>query len=307
MRTPAEPRRAATPPPQAAADEGQESLRQQRPRPNRNRSSSSAEATDESSPFRRAGRPVRRNAARYAGRPRSYPGSDRVPDRVVGQPTLRVRLPRTVQSGTPPGCSACRRAPAGGGRMVVAPPAAHLVQRQQDHPARSTCSSSAWLPGQPVTASHSSPPAAPAPRSPAELTPPAGGPIEHLFAQVVQDVAVAAVNAAAELSTSPVRAATGRPAGPAAQPSVHAASAAATASGSGASPRFAGRSRDLLPPRHRLPGREAQFRGAQPVSCQPARSRARASGGSLRLVSARCSPGGRCSSRNPATRAPSPS
>ena len=61
----------------------------------------------------------------------------------------------------------------------------------------------------------------------------------------------------------------------------------------------AGDRRPLPQQRRRLVRGEPQLRGAQLGQLPRPRSRASASGGSLRLASTRCSPGGRCSIKNP--------
>jgi len=64
------------------------------------------------------------------------PGGDRVPDRVIGQPALRVpggRVP--VQSRHAAGLFGPQAgAEQVGEQVVVAPPAAHLVQGDQEKP-----------------------------------------------------------------------------------------------------------------------------------------------------------------------------
>jgi hypothetical protein len=82
-----------------------------------------------------------------------------VPQRVIGQIVLLVPGGRgPVQCRHPAGLSGLQPvAEPAGEQVVVAPPAAHLIQRHKNSPARSARSSSAWLPVRPVTASHSSP------------------------------------------------------------------------------------------------------------------------------------------------------
>ena len=103
------------------------------------------------------------------------------------------------------------------------------------------------------------------------------------------------MNAATKPSTS-LRPRSDRPAScsPAAQPSVRAASAAATASAleqRRTGPRSARRRRDLLQQRRRLPGREPQFRGAQlgqlPAGPQPGQGQGRVAAAGQRQVQPR--------------------
>jgi hypothetical protein len=64
------------------------------------------------------------------GGPGHLPGGDRVPDRVIGQPALRIPGCRiTVQFGNPAGLFLLQAgAEQVGEQVVVTPPAAHLIQ-----------------------------------------------------------------------------------------------------------------------------------------------------------------------------------
>ena len=202
------------------------------------------------------------------GGPGHLPGGDRVPDRVIGQPALRVpggrvpvqcRNPRRLlllQAGTQQVSE----------QVVVAPPAAHLVQGDHEEPgpfgllqqrlaARPARDRIAQLPRQPLQHRGLE-------QEAAHLL---ALPLEDLLGQVVQDVAVAAgergdeavdVAAPAQRQASQLQ-----PGGPALGPRGQRRGDCVRQRRTG--PRSARRRRDLLQQRRRLPGREAQFRGAQ--------------------------------------------
>jgi hypothetical protein len=145
---------------QAAAHCGRDGLRQQQP----------GAGPDQIS--RQRGQPAlnhRRFAAQTVGRvemlldqpggPGHLPGGDSVPDRGIGQPALRVpggRVP--VQSRHPAGLFGLQAgAEQVGEQVMVAPPAAHLIQRDQEQPGPFGLLQQRLAARPAVTASHSFP------------------------------------------------------------------------------------------------------------------------------------------------------
>ena len=282
---------------QAAADEGQESLRQQQPGP----------GPDQVLGQRRQPPVDRRPFAVHAedrvvvlldqpGGPGHLPGGDRVPDRVIGQPALRIPGGRVaVQSGNPAGLFLLQAgAEQVGEQVVVAPPAAHLIQRHHEQPgpfgllqqrlaARPAGDRVAQLPRQPLQHRGLQ----------QELAHLLTLALEHLLGQVVQDIAVAAgergdeavdVGLPAQRQASQLQ--PGRPAlGPRGQRRGGRVRQRRTG------PRPAGRRRDLLQQRRRLPGREPQVRGAQlgqlPAGPQPRQGQRRVAAAGQRQVQPR--------------------
>ena len=230
------------------------------------------------------------------GGPGHLPGGHRMPDRVIGQPALRGpggRVP--VQIGNPAGLFGLQAgAEQVGEQVVVAPPAAHLIQRHQEQPGPF------GLFQQRLAAGPAGDRVAQLPRQPLQhrglqqkrahlLT----LVLEHLLGQVVQDIAVAAGergDEAVDVGLPAQRQARqlqpGRPAlGPRGQRRGDRVRQRRTG------PRPAGRSRDLLQQRRRLPRREPQVRGAQlgqlPAGPQPRQGQGRVAAAGQRQVQPR--------------------
>ena len=279
---------------QAAADEGQESLRQQQPRPGPDQVLGQLRKP----PVNRRPFAVQEEdrvvmLLDQPGGPGHLPGGHRVPDRVIGQPALGVPGGRvTVQSGNPAGLFGLQAgAEEVGEQVVVAPPAAHLIQRHHEQPGPFD------LLQQRLAAGPAGDRVAQLPRQPLQhrrlkqerahlLT----LVLEHLLGQVVQDVAVAAGERGDEPADVVLPAQRqgrqlqpGRPAlGPRGQRRGGRVRQRRTG------PRCAGRRRDLGQQRRRLPGREAQFRSAQlgqlPASPQPRQRQRRVAAAGQRQV-----------------------